>query len=182
MFKGFDPDEIRRISEQLQREDPISRDQVIDSQAAILELAETCKQIPHGVITGMTSASIRGWTTANTFVRIVALPPNLTNTALPKDIVPIPCPLLPQRVELRTDQDGGSYRLADPVRTVADAIRYDSEQVQFHVEEVVRAALDDGVRADDVLEFVTLGEVPEFITKAEYYLSLVNPNNTRTAR
>lgn len=125
----------------------------IDVTAEVAELATTCAEVEMSVITGVTAAAMRGWTTASVHDRFIALPPHPAALKMPSNTHALACPLLPERVEVRKDIAGNWYRLADPVRTVVDAMRDDVRQVKFHVEEVVRAALDEGVKNEDILDF-----------------------------
>lgn len=131
-------------------------DEGIDSQADLADLAETCEEVEFSVVTGVTAAAMRGWTTASTHVRFVALPPQPARLRMPDGVFALPDPHLPLRVELRHDASGRSYRMADPVRTVVDAVRDAERQVNFHVEEVVGSALAEGISPQDLLEHAAI--------------------------
>jgi len=131
-------------------------DEGIDSQADLADLAETCEDVELSVVTGVTAAAMRGWTTASTHVRFVALPPQPARLRMPDGVYALPDPHLPVRVELRHDASGRPYRMADPVRTVVDAVRDAERQVSFHVEEVVVSALAEGVAPQDLLDHAAL--------------------------
>lgn len=131
-------------------------DPELDSQADVADVADTCRDIEFSVITGMTSAALRGWTTASTHVRFVALPPRPAKLRLPAGVFAVADRHLPRRVELHSDSSGRWFRLADPVRTVVDAVRDVDRQVAFHVEEVVRSAIDAGVKPDDLVRHAAL--------------------------
>lgn len=125
----------------------------LDIMAAAMDLAVACEAAPLGVVTGVTSAALRGWSTAATHDRILAMPPHPAVLTQPGDVLAVACTLLPERVELRTDVDGRTYRLADPVRTLVDAAAGDVAQVRWHVQEAFNCAIADGVDLDDVREF-----------------------------
>lgn len=131
-------------------------DEGIDSQADFADLAETCDEVELSVVTGVTAAAMRGWTTASTHVRFVALPPQPARLRMPDGVFALADPHPADRVELRRDASGRAYRLADPVRTVVDAVRDSTRQVSFHVEEVVRSALEEGVSPQDLLDHAAL--------------------------
>lgn len=134
----------------------VASDEGIDSQADLADLAETCGEVEFSVITGVTAAAMRGWTTASTHVRFVALPPRPARLRQPDGVFALTDPFPTLRVELRQDASGRTYRLADPVRTVVDAVRDAKRQVKFHVEEVVRAALYEGVSPQDLVSHAEL--------------------------
>lgn len=144
----------------------------VDMSAAISELSEKCKSVPQGVITGITAGSLRGWTTANTFVYFVATKPENVTKDYPSNIVPIACDNILDRVEIRQDVDGNWYRLADPVRMVVDAVRFDVEQDRFSVEELFREAIAEGVDRDELYEFARK-QGAQAVEKLDYYFSLI---------
>jgi hypothetical protein len=145
----------------------------VDMTAAIAELSDKCQTVPQGVITGITAGSLRGWTSANTIVYFVATKSENVAKDYPSNIIPIACDNIMDRVEVRQDSDGNWYRLADPVRMVIDAIRYDVEQDRFSVEELFREAIAEGVRRDELCEFAKRqGDVA--VTKLNYYFTLLD--------
>lgn len=144
----------------------------VDEMAATADLAETCAAVHMAVVTGVTAAAVRGWTSASTHDRYVVLPVRFAAMSVPDGVVTIGCPQLPNRVEIRTDVEGRPYRLADPVRTVVDMLRDDVRQGEFHAEEVIRAALSDGVSPDDIRLFAE-PHGPEVEAKIDRYLALV---------
>lgn len=144
----------------------------VDITASIAELADKCNTVPQGVITGITAGSLRGWTSANTFVYFVATKPEHLTKDYPANIVPIACDDILDRVEVRQDSDGNWYRLADPVRMVIDAIHFDVEQDRFSVEELFREAIAEGVSRDELYEFANKqGETA--VKKLDYYFTLI---------
>jgi len=154
----------------------------VDMAATLADVADTCALVPFSVVTGVTAAVLRGWTTANVHVQFVALPPHPARFRMPgEEIVALPDPLLPERVELHRDRDGRWFRIADPVRTVVDAIRFDEEQVRFHVEEVVRSAVSAGVTVSDLLDFAAK-HGPETVAKLEGYLERIGQDLIRQWR
>ncbi|WP_315922416.1 hypothetical protein [Mesorhizobium sp. SP-1A] len=145
----------------------------IDMAAALAELSNTCKLCPQGVITGVSAAALRGWTTANTHVYFVALLPEYVGKPLPSNVVPVVTDNILDRVEVRKDVEGGWYRLADPVRTVVDAVRDDVSQDRFSVEELVREAIAEGVDRAELLDFAQKqGE--QAVERLNFYLSQIN--------
>lgn len=145
----------------------------IDNMAASADLAEKCRDTVYGVVTGVSAAAMRGWTSASTNYWFMAMPgEHLANFEVPDTLETLACDQLPDRVEVRKDVDGNWYRLADPVRTVVDAVRDDTRQVKFHVEEIVRAAVEDGVSTKDMIAFAEK-QGPEALARMNHYLGLI---------
>jgi hypothetical protein len=125
----------------------------LDVMAAAMDLAVACEAAPFGIVTGITSAALRGWSTATAHDRILAMPPHPAALTQPENVIAVACTLLPEHVELRTDVDGRTYRLADPVRTLVDAAAADVVQVRWHVQEAFSCAIADGVDLGEVRAF-----------------------------
>jgi len=141
----------------------------LDEVAETLGYADLCAAVPFSVVTGVSAATLRGWTTAHVNDRFVALPPHPAALRQPDRVLALACPVLPDHVELRRDGAGRWYRLADPVRTVVDTVRDDVRQGRFHAREVVNAAVDEGVSPEALLAYAArVGE--HAVTKLNEYL------------
>lgn len=143
----------------------------LDEVAETLGYADLCAEVPFSVITGVSAATLRGWTTAHVHDRFVALPPHPAKLRQPDRVIALACPVLPEHVELRKDGAGRFYRLADPLRTVVDAVRDDVRQGRFHVREIVNAAIDEGVKPAD-LRWLARRHGEEAVAKLEEYLDV----------
>ncbi len=99
--------------------------ELLDSMAAQSEVAVLLAEFEHAVITGMTSAILRGWTSANLwFSRQLRQPerrpaPKKWN-GLKLEWLPTDTLDLVAEVECRIDQDGRPYRIASIERTLVD--------------------------------------------------------------
>jgi hypothetical protein len=98
---------------------------LLDAMAEQADIADLAAEFEHAVVTGMTSAVLRGWTSANIgFYRQLRQPERrpvpgewngLRLEWLPTD----PIDLIAD-VECRTDQNGRHYRIASIERTLVD--------------------------------------------------------------
>lgn len=161
--------QVRKLCEAFETS-RVVKDADISMAADILELAALCAEVPFSVVSGTTAASMRGWTSASTHVRFVALPPHPATLSQPDPVIALATETLPERVEIHRDLSGRLFRLADPVRTVTDCIAHDVTVGQFEAEEVIRAALLDGVSVDDLKEFA---QKEGCLEKLESYLNRI---------
>ncbi|PZQ14341.1 MAG: hypothetical protein DI565_13060 [Ancylobacter novellus] len=121
----------------------------VASQAELLGLAKLCEADNSVVVTGLTAAALRGWTTAATHTRHVAVHP-MGAGRLPKGTVALLDEDPLWRHQKLHDSRGRLYRVADPVRTLVDLAASDCDP--FLVAESFAAGRDE-VRHEEVMEF-----------------------------
>lgn len=131
--------------------------ELLDSMAAQSEVSALLAEFEHAVITGMTSAILRGWTSANLwFFRQLRQP---ERRPAPKEWNDLrlewhptdPLDLVTE-VECRVDQDGRPYRIASIERTLVDlaVFRAAGEIVEDDFNEAWAGAFAHGGQVPDV--------------------------------
>jgi hypothetical protein len=134
------------IAEAFEASRTVEDDGLISFEAAELGLADICESVPCSVVTALTAASLKGWGSSMPRVLFVARPPYYATRRTDNErIVSLSCPVLPDEVKIMRDRDGRPFRIASDERLVIDCVRHETLCGAFEVEEVVRAAVSDGV-------------------------------------
>jgi hypothetical protein len=99
--------------------------ELLDSTATLSEIAALCAEFEYSVVTGLTSAILRGWTSANIGqFRQLRQPVRRPTATVWNDLrlewMPTETLDLIEDVECRLDQDGRPYRIASIERTLVD--------------------------------------------------------------
>jgi hypothetical protein len=134
------------IAEAFEAARTVDDDGLIAFEAEALGLADICESIPCSVVTALTAASLKGWGTSMPRVLFIVRPTYYATRKLANErIIPLSCPFLPEEVKIMHDRDGRPFRIASDERIVIDCVRHEVICGKFETEEVVRAAVADGV-------------------------------------
>lgn len=118
----------------------------LDEDAAQWEFHLVTSGIDQCYVTGMTSAIARGWSTGSyNSRRWIGMAPyryNPTEVA-GQEIVKVNTYGLPWGIEVRTDADGNTYRIASPERTLLDLTIAEAEAGEYEVDEAWQGAASE---------------------------------------
>jgi hypothetical protein len=176
-LRPFQPTGSRRPRRDRHDRDPQpQRTQLIDSYAAQIDLADLCEEFPLAVVTGFTSATMRGWTSANMGSFRQLRQPNRSPRpekwdGLILDWYPTDPLELTSDVECRLDENGRPYRIASIERTLVDLVVAESGLTVDDIEESFAGAFASGGQTPDIGLVRTLAMKAGMLESLRSYLA-----------